>query len=104
MGRVLLRSTGHNGAGIMAGVWKEREYGWINRAALLFNREETPAMLATVRGDGCSQAPAGSDLLSRQFFQLMLRPNPVGVELQRFRESLASLSGLMLFRQRHTHP
>ena len=53
IGHVLLRSTSHDVIGLMAGVWNDREYGWINMGTLLFSREEAPPMLANLRGEGC---------------------------------------------------
>jgi hypothetical protein len=53
IGHVLLRSGIHDGSGLMAGIWKAREYGWISTGSMFFNRDQSKTMRESISGTGC---------------------------------------------------
>jgi hypothetical protein len=53
IGHVLLRSGAHDGNGLMAGVWKAREYAWIATGSMFFDPGQSAAMRASMNGAGC---------------------------------------------------
>lgn len=53
IGHVLLRSQSHTGSGLMNGIWREREYGWIGTGSMFFTPQEASRIRATMNGTGC---------------------------------------------------
>jgi hypothetical protein len=61
IGHVLLRSSAHDGNGLMAGVWKAREYAWIATGSMFFTREQSKRMRATIDGIGCPSISSANE-------------------------------------------
>ena len=58
IGHVLLRSSAHDGLGLMAGVWTSREYAWIATGSMFFSADQSKKIRASISGSGC---PATGD-------------------------------------------
>ncbi len=53
IGHVLLRSSEHAAGGLMAGIWKAREYSWIATGSMFFTPEEIARIRESINGEGC---------------------------------------------------
>jgi hypothetical protein len=54
IGHVLLRSTSHDGHGLMSSSWSGREYEWMTKEALRFTSDQSRQMRLTLSGAVCS--------------------------------------------------
>jgi len=53
IGHVLLRSSSHDAAGLMAGIWTSHEYTSIAAGCLFFSANEAGKLRETITGGGC---------------------------------------------------